>query len=233
MSTRTYLWALACICIEIVLVGATPRVETTAGGVGAGPPPSRTARELELELELARQESLYLRLDSAGQRLEVKARGVVLDEMPLRGVALLGYRPARGGSARAAVELPAVWTVAEDAAAAYRRVVAPAALRPYVRDEATSAPPNVEEGPLPEPPDVYRVALDPGWSLKVTTELPSGGWSSRILHALGDGWARLRHRPVNAENLIVVAVDSEDARRLHHLFRDKLPILVTLPAGES
>lgn len=212
MSTRTCLWALACICIETLAAAEAP-----------------PARALALEVELARAEAVYLRLDPAQGRLEIKARGLVLDAVPLAGLALLGYRPARGAAPPAAVELPAVWTVTDDAAAAYRPVIAPAELRPFVRDEEPPASAVAEA--LPTPPAAYRVALEGGWAMDVGPRLPAGGWPSRLRQAVADGWERWRKRPVDERRLLAVAVAAEDAQRLHHLFRPGLKILVARAAG--
>lgn len=213
MSTRTCLWALACICIETLAAAEAP-----------------PARAPAREIELARAEAVYLRLDPAEGRLEIKARGLVLDTVPLAGFALLGYRPVRGAGPPTAVELPAVWTVTDDAAAAYRPVIAPTELRPFVRDEEPPASAVAEA--LPMPPSAYRVSLDDGWAVDVVPRLPSNGWPSRLRQAVGEGWARLRKRPVDERPLLAVAVAAEDAQRIHHLFRPDLKILVAGPPAE-
>ena len=217
MCTRTCLWALAFTFTEALAAAQ--------GAAGPGP-----AAALALEVELARTGAVYLLIDPVSDLLEIKSRGVVLDAVPLAGFALLGYRPARGAAPPAAVELPAVWTVTDDAAAAYRQVIAPGELRPFEPEAAEEEPPStaVAEA-LPPPPASYRVGLDGGWALNVGPRLPSGGWPSRLRHAVGDGWARWRGRPVDERNLLAVAVAAEDAQRLHHLFRPEMKVLVVAP----
>ncbi|HEX9730662.1 MAG TPA: hypothetical protein VGG06_01605 [Thermoanaerobaculia bacterium] len=56
----------------------------------------------------------------------------------------------------------------------------------------------------------------------------------RLRHAVADGWARWRGRPVDERRLLAVAVAAEDAQRLHHLFRPETKILVAgAPAAEA
>jgi hypothetical protein len=70
------------------------------------------------------------------------------------------------------------------------------------------------------------VGLADGWALDIGQRLPSGGWPSRLRHAVADGWARWRGRPVDERRLLAVALAAEDAQRLHHLFRPETKILV-------
>ncbi|HSG64375.1 MAG TPA: hypothetical protein VLD39_05215, partial [Gammaproteobacteria bacterium] len=75
-------------------------------------------------------------------------------------------------------------------------------------------------------PTTYRVRLDVGWQLLVTSEPPELGFVRRLAAAVRDGWQRLRGEEPSHPPLIALVVAPDDARRLHHIFRTGTRILV-------
>ncbi len=207
--------------------------------LGSSEPPDH--RALELEIEAAKRPELYLRLDPGARVLEIRARGLTLETVPLTGFAFLAYRPAREERVRPEVTLPAVWTVAEEPAADHRRVIAPDELEPLPDEEEEEEPtpaggpgrPAPGEADLPPPPASYRVELEGGWELWVGQEIPGVRAASRFVQALKDGWAVLTGDPQPSAHLLALAMEPEGARRLHHLFRPGTRILVVAGLEEE
>jgi hypothetical protein len=196
------------------------------------PEPSH-ARRLEMEATLARTTRLYLVLDAARQRVEIKARGVVLDQAPLRDLAVLHHQPLWGGGPPPVPPLPAVWKVAAGPGDFSREIISPESLRPYVpeeeREDAEAASGKEPDAIVPSTPATYRVRLDAEWDLAIVDRSPHPGFLARYAQAVRQGWALLGGAPVERRPLIAVSLDPEDARRLHHVFRTELPVLVIVP----
>lgn len=219
---------------------------TLSGGLGAaiGVAPLRAAesptpvdplaaRALELEADLVKTPALYLVLDSGQRRLEVRSRGVVLDQVALESVALLHYRPLIGRGHPEVPDAPSVLTVVEGPGDSYRDVIAPDALKPYVpederTEEEVAADPKKE---LPIPPSSYFVKLANGWQLGIFDRPPATHFFARYVQSIESGWKRLLGRPRDTPPVISLAMAPDDARRLHHVFRTDLALLV-LPAGK-
>lgn len=227
MSTARCRWALACFSFSCALAGF-------AAGMGVEPPPE-SEEWLRLELELAQRGDLYLVVRPEVPVLEIRARGVVLDRVPLTGVVLLAWQPPDDtcGESAESAPLPRLWRVAGRAPSVSRRFIAPSQLRPWGTESAEqsepSAPPPpaaVEEIPILEPSH-YTVDLEGGWELRVVQELPPRGWLARFRETLADGWRRLRggDRPPRP-HLIMLALDAERARALHHLFHPGVAVVV-------
>jgi len=221
MSTARPRSALACFCTSAALALA-------GSATAAEPDPLRAA-----ERALAAERGLYLLVVPEPPALEIKARGLTLDRLPLGGVAVLVRRQARGPRPEPAA-LPAVWRVAEEAEAARRRrLIAPAELKPPPEEgmeSVTAAAAAGEEEPLPEPPAEYRIGFEGGWELWVGPALPRAGWAARFASAVAAGWRalwRLGSEP--PPGAIALAADPATARRLHHLFRGGTPVLVAAP----
>ncbi len=179
---------------------------------------------LEAEVEAAQGDGLYLVLDPAGRALAVRARGKTLDTVPLQALRVDLHRPpGRSGEAHAI----GLWTVEVEPEGNYRRVIAPAELRPYqeageIEAPVASAPPEV----LPDPPASYAVGLADGWQILVVQEPPADTSWSRFGQALDEGWARLRRRPRARPDRLVLVVTAEQGSRLHHLFRKGTPVVL-------
>jgi hypothetical protein len=219
LRTRRFPSALAFFFSSLLLAGAAQAQNEAR------------LRLLELESELARKPDLYLVLDVPARRLAVKVRGLELAAVELRDVALLSFRPLLGGGAEPPVIAPAVWTVREGPGDTDRETIAPTTLRPYSESEEQEETPAgggaaSPAADKPETPASYRVALDNGWQLFLVDEPPQLGWARRFLAAVRDGWQRLRGVEPAHPPLVALVIDSEEARRLHHLFRSGLPILV-------
>lgn len=217
---------------------STSLLLAAAGSVGAGDVPLRATQvaALELELSLARRPDVYLVLNPTARQLEVKVRGVALDRIPLRGVEKILHVPFLSASSPPPFPLPAVWRVVDGPGDSDREYIAPTELRPYRAEGYDDPPPAATPTrpgappptatPFPEPPASYRAQLDCGWDLWITETLPPLGFFARARAAVRDGWERLRGRGTHPRPAITLAMDREDAKRLHHLMRSGMPLLV-------
>lgn len=190
----------------------------------------------EVELVAARRESIYLVISPAQRALDVRARGVTLDRIPLAGIELISQQRLVGRSLPAAPSVPARWVIKQGPGDLDREVIAPEVLRPMPAEDeeeasepASQSPPGPTPSPTPtvEPPVSYRVQLDNGWDLWITDRLPRQGFFSIVGAALRDGWRRWRGRGVDVAPAVTLLMTGDDARRLHHLFRTGSTIIVT------
>jgi len=220
--------ALTCICISLAALGAR------AGDVP--PEPARVA-VLEMEAGLARKPNVYLVLDPQRRVLEVRSRGAVLDAVPLKGVEIVSQQPVLRWDIPSHPPIPAVWMVEQGAGDSDREVVEPTELRPAPKmgdDEdapeptpsATPQAPTPTPTPTPLPPVSYRNRLANGWDLWITDALPPQSRLQTFLAAVKDGWRRLRGLGEDHIPAVTLAMADEDARRIHHLLRTGMPILV-------
>lgn len=219
----------------------TSAVAAAAAIAGDGPlDPSRVGT-VELEAQLAKKPNVYLVLDPPRRVIEVKARGVVLDSIPVSGIEIVSHQPIFGASPPEGPALPASWSVEEGPGDTDREVIAPASLRPYSSEEeeeepaATPTPagtrgPAPTPTPVPEPPISYRSRLSSGWDLWVTDTLPPSGVWSRYWAAVREGWERLRGDARQYRPAITVALARPDAQRLHHLMRKGMAVVVAAGA---
>jgi hypothetical protein len=217
--------ARACICTSLLAAAAA-----LAGEVP--PDPGRVAT-LRLEAGIARTPAVYLFLDPPRRVLEVKARGTVLDTIPLQGIEVVTQQPLLGGRATRPASVPAVWTIVGEPSDEHRELIAPVELRPMPKDDEAGAAPAVPtptSTPAPEPATTYRAHLDGGWDLLVCEQLPPRGPVGRFLVAVRDGWLRLRGEGEDLPPAVALAMTAEDSRRLHHLLRNGTSILVAAGA---
>lgn len=224
-------------CSSLLAAAVLAAAPLAAADAAPAAAPELRLRQAELETELAKKPDLYLVLDAAARRLDVRARRLTLSGVDLAEVAVLTFRPMFGGEAPApALEAPSIWRVTEGPGDADRETIAPTTLRPYSEEEeeveAPAAAPATAAAPAAAPgeelkPATYRVALDNGWQLLLTPESPRLGWFRRFGAAVRDGWQRLRGREPAHPPLVALVVAPDDARRLHHLFRTGTPILIT------
>lgn len=224
MSTARFRTALACTCISLA-----------AGAAAAGAPPPLPAA-VELEVGLARVRDLYLVVDAGRAVIEVKARGVVLEQVPLRRTAILAPGPLLGGGDPPPLELPAVWRVTEPPGELERRVVAPETLKPYSEEEAQSEPEAATPTPTPSSSPrhpLYRLAVDAGWRLEIGPGTARTGFVERIGGGLRHLWQRLTGSDQLRAPVLALEIEPEDADRLHHLFRTGLAILVVPPTTRA
>jgi hypothetical protein len=208
---------------------------------GDGPlDPARVAT-VEIEAKLARQPSIYLVLDPPRRVFEVRARGIVLDSIVLSGIETVTQRPLFGGVLPTLPQVPGEWSVEDGPGDTDREVISPTTLRPYSSDDEdepaspSPAPPGTRgpaptPTPVPEAPASYRTRLDNGWDLWITDRLPPTGMLQRYVAAVRDGWDRLRGLGRSYRPAVMLAVSSQDARRLHHLMRKGMVILVAAGA---
>jgi hypothetical protein len=217
--------ALACISISLAATSVR------AGDIA--PDPARVAA-LTMEASLARKPDVYLLLDPERRVLEIKARGAVLDTVPLSGIEVISQQPIMGRRLPSHPPIPAIWTVAQGARDSDRDVIAPTELVPEPKnddddtqsDSATATGPAPTPTPAPVTPTSYRSRLDNGWDLWVTDKLPPQTRWETFLAAVRDGWRRLRGRAEDHIPAITLAMTDADAQRVHHLLHSGMPILV-------
>ncbi len=203
--------------------------------------PARVATG-ELEAKLAKQPNVYLVLDPPRRLLEVRARGVVLDAVQLSGIEVVSHRRFFGGVPPTLPVMPGLWSIEEGPGDTDREVISPATLRPYSNGDEEETQPSATPAsagtpgpaptptPVPEPPSSYRTRLDNGWDLWITDRLPPTGLLQRYWAAVRDGWERLRGSGHIYRPAILLAVSDQDARRLHHLMRKGMALLVAAGA---
>jgi hypothetical protein len=219
---------------------STSLLAASAALAGDVPPDPGRVATVRLEAGIARTPAVYLLLDPPRRVLEIKARGTVLDTIPLLGIEVVTQQPLLGGRATRPASVPAVWTVVGEPSDAHRELIAPVELRPMPKDEedaaddtgapAVSAGPTPTATPAPEPATMYRAHLDAGWDLLVCERLPPRGLIGRFIAAVRDGWIRLRGEGEDYPPAVALAMAGEDARRLHHLLRSGTSILVAAGA---
>jgi hypothetical protein len=222
----------ASICTSLFAASAALAGETP-------PDPGRVAT-VRLEAGIARTPAVYLFLDPPRRVLEIKARGTVLDSIPLQGIEVVTQQPFLGAQATRPATVPAVWTVVGEPSDEHRELIAPVELRPLPKEDEEdaadtgSAPapaaPTATATPAPEPAATYRAHLDAGWDLLVCERLPPRGVAGRFIAAVKDGWVRLWSDGEDHPPAIALAMAAEDARRLHHLLRSGTSILVAAGA---
>jgi hypothetical protein len=215
--------------ISISLAAAVAR----AGDIP--PEPARVAA-LEMEASLARKPLVYLLLDPQRRVLEVRSRGAVLDTVTLTGIEVISQQPLLRRDLPSHPSIPAIWTVEQGAGDSDREVVAPTELVPAPKEDeedqpepapsATPPVPTPTPTPAPLPASSYRSRLANGWDLWVTDQLPPQTPWDTFVAAVGDGWRRLRGLGENHIPAITLAMSDEDARRIHHLLRTGMSILV-------
>jgi len=219
---------LTSISISVVAAAATRAGENA-------PDPTQVAA-LELEASLAKRPAIYLLLDPARRALEVRSRGVVLDTIHLRGIELVTQQPLLRRDVPSLPPLPAVWTVSNGPGDWDREVVQPTELRPEPKadedsgdttaDQGSPSAPTATPTPARETPTSYRAALSIGWDLWVTESLPPQGRWGLLRAAVRDGLARAEGKARDLPPAITLAMSAEDARRIHHLMRSGMAILV-------
>lgn len=223
--------ARACICTSLLAAAAA-----VAGEVP--PDPGRVAT-LRLEAGIARTPAVYLFLDPPRRVLEIKARGTVLDTIPLQGIEVVTQQPLLASRAVHPASVPAVWTIVGEPSDEHRELIAPFELRPMPKEDeagegdeaaAPAAGPPPTATPAAEPAAIYRAHLDGGWDLLVCEQLPPRGLAGRFFAAVRDGWVRLRGEGEDHPPAVALAMAGEDARRLHHLLRNGTSILVAAGA---
>jgi hypothetical protein len=240
-------------------LGKAPRQARSAAAVSAAPvavlllaaapPPSPAS--LELLLEAARQPLPYLVLVPGAELAEVQIRGLAVDSLPVRAVAVVAPR-GRLEECRGAAALPAAFTVGADAAQPLRQRFEPVEL---VEDEAAEEAGEVDgsaadrgddtgddsgdgsEDHAATQPDAapplaatapsgsYRVALEQGWTLVVGPRVTVASPWRRIGVSLLRGLERLFGGSQPTCELQVAAAP-DDARRLQHLFRPGVRVLL-------
>ena len=190
-------------------------------------------RAVELEAELAKKPSLYLVLDPVNQKIEVRVRGTALTEIRLIETSRLVFSGLFGSGQAPELHAPAIWTVVQGPGDTDRETIAPTTLRPYSEEDAAepvtpavAAAAAAKKKLDSDKPSSYRVGVDVGWQLYLVNEPPRLDRLHRFAAAVRDGWLRMHGEEPSHPPLLALVVASEDAQRLHHLFRSGMPILV-------
>jgi hypothetical protein len=207
-------WALACTCSSVA-----------SATFGQGP-----VDPVALEFELARGRGLYLVVEGERGALSIRARGMELEAVPLREIRAVWQQVEGDPGLPSTLEAPQVWRIAEGPEDEWRRVVAPEVLVPYVEDaEALPEASPVAPSPTPPPPRPawFSVTTDSAWRIAVAPAVEAVaplGWWRRVVR----GWRELAGAttPPFSPTLVLVVDEADDARRLVHLFRPGMPILV-------
>lgn len=196
-------------------------------------PPLAALKVAEFETALAKDHGIYLVLDPAKRLLEIKSRGLDLDRIVLDELLVLEFRPLFASGDAPRLEAPAVWKIAVGPGDADRETIAPPELRPYseeAEEEEPAAPAAGDAAKKPDDeerlPSSYRVGLDNGWQLYITSEVPRAGFFRRLGAAAHDGWLRLRGDEPSHPRLVALVMPPDEGQRLHHLFRTGTEILV-------
>lgn len=188
-----------------------------SGAAGAGPARDAAAAALAAELRAARSHQLYLVLDPAASRLELKADGVLLHQFPVES-ALFGRSRLAGGE----LAWPAASFILVSELEEPDRPRIPIQSAEAAAEEATPTSTRVSaarEEVLAETPTHYRLRFVPTLDVSVLGEagvshLPGRVW--RIRHRLVEGWEavllRLRGKPVPPR--VVLTMTPREARRL-------------------
>jgi hypothetical protein len=190
----------------------------------------KDATPVEIEGALAQSTDLYLIIDPVERMLEVRARGIVLDRVPLTASAVLSASHVLSAPAPRALPSPSLWRVQRTPEDAVREIIAPNELREYIpeeeRQEAAAGTTRAKPRQEARPPVAYRIALNDGWNLGVSPRLPPRGLWQRWLQAAQNGWDRLTGTPTAHPPTLALAMAAEDCQRLHHIFRQGLAILL-------
>jgi hypothetical protein len=201
---------------------------------GGGPTNLAQVETTELEAQLARKPHIYLVIDPPARRLEIRARGVILDTIRLSGgVEVVRQHPLLHEGRPETLHAPTLLTITHGPGDAAREIIAPQSLVPYSED-AEAAEPVVDTSgvsatptPVPDPPLSYRAELDNGWDLWVCESLPSEGLLARFRDAVRDGLKRLLGKGSEERTALAIAVSRADAQRIFHLLTTDRAILVT------
>lgn len=220
-----------------LLLAAIVAAVAATGPVRAG----ERAEALALETVLASGPDLYLVLRVEPPELEIRARGMTLDRVPVGHVAFLASRSAWGRRPPGSLALPVVWVIAEAPAGVVRRQIEPRSLEPFDPDGLARAlaVPEPDAARAAEPPASYRVVLrsaDPApdeepWTLEVTSQPPSTSIWTRPFRLLADGWWRLWGGPPPPPRVLSLTLEPEAARALHHQIQQDTRLLVLAAGG--
>jgi hypothetical protein len=217
-------------CISTSLLAARALV------AGDELPHPAVVASLELEARLAKKPAIYLVLDPQRRTIEVKSRGTALSTVALSGLEIVSQQGLFRRSLPESPMVPAIWVVKMGSGDLDREVIAPTELRPVPKDdeeevEEASAPtptgPTPTPTPFREPPVSYRAHLENGWDVWIVEKLPPQTRVGVFLSALRDGWDRLRGEGADHAPAITLAMRAEDARKLNHLLRSGMNILVS------
>ena len=189
----------------------------------------KDAAPMEIEAALSQTPDLYVLVDPAESVIEVRSRGISLDSMPITRSELLYSSGAFLTGAPPHFPSPSLWRVQKTPDDAVRELIAPAELKRWVPEDERPDEPTTPSKARQEtqPPTSYRIQLNDGWDLAILGELPSRGLVTRLLEAAKTGWSRLIGRTVAHPPTVALVLSADDSRRLHHVFREGLPVLLS------
>lgn len=193
----------------------------------------KDAAPIEIEAALAQLPDLYVLVDPAEGTIEVRSRGISLDTMAIARSEVLYRSGVFAGGPPPHFPTPSLWRVQKTPDDAIREFVAPERLKKYVPEDEREAEVQSPGAPAAkprqetQPPTSYRIALNDGWDLAILGELPDRGFLVRLSEAARNGWARLLGRPSSQPPTLALVLAADDSRRLHHVFREGLPVLLS------
>jgi hypothetical protein len=193
----------------------------------------KDAAPIEIEAALAQVPDLYILVDPAEGTIEVRSRGISLDTMAITRSEVLFESGVFASGTPPHFPAPSLWRVQKTPDDAIREVVAPASLKKYIPEDERENEPKPAGAPVAkprqetQPPTSYRIALNDGWDLAILGELPARGFFVRLAEAARNGWSRLLGRPSSHPPTLALVLAAEDSRRLHHVFREGLPVLLS------
>jgi hypothetical protein len=225
---RLKAWILVCVflCVPISVEAAKRR--------------SQPVYPASPEKPLAESGRLYLLVDQRAKVAQIKVRGIVLEVLPLQSLRFLDYQTTLHDRVERRVQLPALFTVEEDAASTYRLYIAPSTLisvKEAERLEAEKAaakaaasdqakPRKKEETKEPVRPSSFQVQLADGWALDIMNETPGESLWSHLKIAFHEGLAHFHGVDEKKPRLLSMTVSVDDARRVHRLMHPGFQILV-------
>jgi hypothetical protein len=192
---------------------------------------AKDAAPVEIEAALSQSPDLYVLVDPAEGIVEVRSRGISLDTMKITRSEVLFQSGVFATGEPPHFPAPSLWKVQKTPDDAIRELVAPAELKRYVpedeREDTPTGTPTAKPRQETQPPTSYRIPLNDGWDLAILGELPERGFFVRLTEAARNGWLRLVGRPTAHPPTLALVLEADDSRRLHHVFREGLPILLS------
>lgn len=219
-----------CAGLVLAVTASAARAPTNAPAVRL---PTEPQPALALEVELAATPAIYVVIDVAAQRLDVRARGMILDRIPLDGIALVRDEPLlRAGAQPLELTLPALWRITNRSGVASREVITPRSLEAYPEDGEVPDRPAAKRVAA-KPPATYYLEVEGGWSVSFDRALPGTTFWKRFGTAVRTGAERLFGLEPSSRPTLALAIGAADAERLHHLLRRETLILVLAPEPQS
>jgi hypothetical protein len=193
---------------------------------------------LELLVKAAQEPLPYVVLMPAESRAAIQVRGLEVDTLPLRALAVVAPS-GRLAACRGSASPPVAFTVGADAAQPLRRRFEPVQLAADGEEESDAGDAVEDAGAAGEagsaaaqapvaaaaPSPAYHVELEEGWRLAIGQQVAIASLWRRFLVSLRRGAGRVFGADA-APCELQLALAPEDARRLQHLLRPGVRVLL-------